>query len=262
MAPEPIHISEAADTDRDIFIRRWEAERRKSPDGTAQLGVCRHCGAHLGDDDDAKVIPLGVFGFLPNICCQRCSEDGKERIRQEQDLIAGSRLEGIIPTEFRDWNPQLGNNAARIELNRTFSFTSRKGLLIHGTTGSCKTRLAWQIVRLIVEENMRRAGESQYTWLWLDSYEMATKGIPADAERVHFLFIDDLGNEPTSTKHETGLLHLLRKRCDWQRATIITTQLTGAHFKSRFFEGAAGEAILRRLMQSTVTIKTDTIKAS
>lgn len=261
MAPEPIHISTAVESDRDAFIRVWEAERRKSPDGTAKLGVCRHCGANLGDDPEDKVIRLGAFGFLPNICCQRCSDEGKDRLKQEQALMASSRLEGIIPTEFREWDTELGNNAARAEMNRTFGFSTRKGLLIHGTTGSCKTRLAWQIVRLIVEENTRQAGESQYSWLWLDSYEMATKGIPAEAERVHFLFIDDLGNEPTSTKHETGLLHLLRKRCDWQRPTIITTQLTGAHFKSRFFEGAAGEAILRRLMQSMTAIKTDNIKA-
>ena len=261
MARDVMHISAAVSTDRDAFIAGWEAEYRRSPEGTAKLGVCRHCGISLGDGEDAKVIPLGAFGYLPNICCHACSESGKDKIKSEQSEHVERAFDGIIPTEFRDWNTEIGNNAARAEVYRTFGFATRKGLLIHGTTGSCKTRLAWQIVRLIVEENMRRAGESQYSWLWCDAYEMSVKGIPHEAERVHFLFIDDLGNEPTGTRHETALLHLLRKRCDWQRPTIITTQLTGAHFKARFFEGAAGEAILRRLMQSMTTIKTDNSKA-
>lgn len=259
-APQPIAAVFGA-SDRDAWIAEQEHKRRCEPEGYFPLGYCRHCQKSLGDqsDPETKVMPIGVFGFLPNVCCSSCSAMASEKWRQDEVAAQEARFTGQIPPAFALWDETLGNNAARQRALAAFSFDSGKGLILHGHSGSCKTRIVWQLARLIVEQNAKSDAGREITWAVFSSYELATKGIPAEAFKVRFLFVDDLGNEPTSTKFETGFLHLIRERCDWHRPCIITTQLNGSDFKKRFFGGAAGEAILRRLGERTNKVSTDAI---
>lgn len=214
-------------------------------------GTCRHCDAPLGDSPDDLVIPLGAFGFIPNVCCKACADRGQARLAQEDRKARSAAYSSIIPAEFIWWDDRLGNNAARARTFAVFKPETRRGLILHGTSGGCKTRILWEVVKTLVDL------PSAPSWLFLDAYDAATTGFPAEATRADYLFLDDLGNEPTSTKYETALLRLLRKRNDWHKPTLISTQLTGVVFKRRFFEGAAAEAILRRLNERTDKVSTD-----
>ena len=239
---------------RDEFIRKWESERRRDPDNTHALGVCHRCQRSLGTTEDDKVMAISHLFFLPNICCAACAEAGKKALLAAEQLEREAAFVGIIPSTFRTWNDAMGKNGLRDRVLKQFSFATRKGFVIHGSTGAGKTHLAWWLVRHIIEEGAKCP--TPYTWLFSDAFEMATKGIPAEAERVDFLIIDDLGNEPKTTKFETSLLHLLRKRLDWKRPTIITTQLTGTAFRDQFFGGASAAAVLRRLREGSHMINT------
>jgi DNA replication protein DnaC len=257
---EPIRIGDIAGAlTRDEYIATAERAAHQSPDSFFPLGVCRHCNEPLGSTDDDKVIPFGAFGFLPNVCCHACAEKGKARYEQEKLDARNAAFRGIIPPIFLEWDDALGNTYARSRAFSRFQLYGGKGLVLHGRSGTGKTFICWQLIRLILEENERNAEERQSTWMFLDSFEASTKGIPAGAERVDFLFIDDLGNEPTSSKYETALLHLIRKRCEWKRALIITTQLTGAQVKARFFNGASAAAIIRRFRDCTESIEMERI---
>lgn len=230
------------------FLRLWQSDR----DQWFQPGACRHCGASLGTTEADMVIPLGAFGFLPNICCQTCSDAGKARVEEEDRKARAGALSGVIPAEFSWWDDRRGNNEARARVMGAFNPEGRRGMILHGTSGTCKTRLLWELAKKVVELS------TAPSWLFLDAYDAATAGFPAEAARVDFLFLDDLGNEPTTTKYETALLRLIRKRNDWHKPIFLSTQLTGVVFKKRFFEGAAAEAILRRLNERTDKITTDT----
>lgn len=229
------------------FIAVFTAE----PEQYFEPGVCRHCGVSLGATLEDKVMPLGAFGFLPNVCCQACSDAGKARLAAEEQKARAANYAGLIPAEFVYWNEKMGNNSARAKVFGSFNPDTRRGLILHGSSGSCKTRLLWEIAKHLVDL------PNPVSWLFVDAYDAATVGFPAEAAKVDFLFLDDLGNEPTSTKYETALLRLIRKRCDWHKPIFISTQLTGIAFKKRFFEGAAADAILRRLSERTDKIPTD-----
>ena len=125
-------------------------------------------------------------------------------------------------------------------------------MVIHGVTGTCKTRILWQLVKRVLEQ------PENYTWLVLDGYEIATATTPfvKEAFFCDYLFIDDLGACPSSTKFVQALLHLIRRRCDWHRPIIVTTQLTGEAFKRRFFDDPASAAIVRRFRDRTDSIET------
>lgn len=230
----------------DDFARRHELD----PEGYFKPGVCRHCGTGLGTALADRVMPMGVLGYLPNVCCPECSQKGKERIAAEAEGEQAKAFSGVVPAEFCTWDANKGNGAALAAAIGKFSFTTRRGMVIHGISGSCKTRIVWELVKRIVEQ------PQPFSWLVLDSFDAATAGFQVEAAKVDFLFIDDLGNEPTSTKFETALLRLIRKRCDWHKPIFITTQLTGLQFKARFFQGSAGEAIMRRLNERTDKINT------
>lgn len=185
------------------------------------------------------------------MCCDKCAEAGKTRLAVERQEANNARFRGLIPTEFIVWDTRLGNNPGLARARSAFSISNRKGVILHGTSGTGKTRILYQLVKFVCEQ------PEAFSWCVLDAFEAADKGIPKEAYTCDFLFIDDLGNEPKSPKFETTLLHLIRRRNDWHRPTSITTQLTPSAFKQRFCSGAAAEAIMRRFRERSVSVATD-----
>jgi DNA replication protein DnaC len=232
-------------------VADWKGKVDSAPGDWHAPGMCRHCGVSLGESEEDKVMSIGAFGWLPNVCCPSCAKVGKERIEEEARRALNSGFSGIIPAEFIHWNIGIGRNDVLSKVNGKFSFETRRGLTIFGPSGSCKTRVAWELVKRIVSQ------PQSYSWAFVDSYDCATAGFPPNSATVDYLIIDDLGNEPATSKFETALLRLIRKRCDWHKPTIITTQLTAIDFKRQFFKGPAAEAIMRRLRERNDTINTD-----
>lgn len=194
----------------------YERQYHSDPDGYHRPGVCRHCAISLGARTEDMVMSLGVFGWAPNVCCAPCAKKGKEKYAAQEHANIESRFEGIIPPEFVTWDDVLGNNKAKQRVIDRFNIDSKAGMILFGTSGTCRTRLLWLIARQIVEWNLKNPGGRQRTFLVSDAYELATKGIPPEAERVDYWLIDDLGNEPQSSKFNTALLHAIRKRYDLQ----------------------------------------------
>jgi len=230
-------------------LSNWQSAFEANPEEWHQPGICRYCNAAL---PQPHMIESTTGAFTMAVTsCEPCITT--RRAQYEADLIAQKRasLTRFCPPDFaEEWNDKIGNNALRAEAFKHFSISTGRGLLIHAVSGHCKTRIAWEIVKGL-EVNPPYEG---FTWKFLDSYELAASGIPKAAHDVPLLVIDDLGNEPASTKWETGLLFMLKKRCDYHRPTIITTQLNAQQLTARFFTGSAGMAILRRLMQRCTAI--------
>ena len=228
-------------------LDKWQRDYDANPEMFHRPGYCKHCGAKLGDTLEDKICGTAALIF-PNVCCETCAKKGRVRLDLEARRGQDAKFAGLIPTEFMHWDNAKGNNDALARALGALSVSALKGVALYGLTDTGKTRIMWRLVRRVLEQ------PETASWLWLDAYDMAEKGLPKEAFAVQWLFIDDLGNEPKSVRFESALLRLLRARCDWHRPTSITTQLTPGAFKARFFNGAAAEAIMRRFQQRTVGV--------
>jgi DNA replication protein DnaC len=177
-------------------------------------------------------------GFRPVNCCEACYENAKQDSSRDQTSVKS--WEALCPEEFRTpWDDRLGN---RRLLNRVLQFdpSRGRGLLVHGKSDTCKTRIIWRLLRQLSE-----AGRE---WLFVEAIDLLDN-IPLAAFTVPILVIDDLGNDVLTPAKEVRLLKLLRTRCNWHRPVIITTQFVGESLEKRFVETATAQAIIRRLRQ-------------
>lgn len=252
---DPVPMSEVkiSATKRDEFIRECIAQYKAQPEHFHEPGKCKDCHVSFGPDYADWCWDMSPFGFWLETLCEPCKDKRKKEFELEEQRARDRKFAGIIPAEFITWDRGKGNERLLAAVNGAFSFTNRRGLVLHGTSGQCKTRVLWQIIKRITEQ------PEGFSWLMLDAFECATTGIPPDAAKVDFLFIDDLGNEPKSAKFETGLLHLIRKRCEWHKPIFISTQCTGQGFRDQYFSQQAGLAILRRLKERADFISADSM---
>jgi hypothetical protein len=233
ICPEPVHIGALMARALDSALMHG----LPSPDPSKHPydGLCRQCGAEL----DVKWVQLErCVGWFPVNIHQECKEayyasTGTAAIQAEQ-------WQRICPPDFRmGWDVQKGNSKL---LNRVRQFDPkmRKGLLIHGKSGSGKTRVAWLLAKQLLE-----AG---YSVTFVASIDLPDEPV---REMMHapVLIIDDLGNDKMQANKEAIALKILRSRMDWHRPTIITTQFTGASLEQRFSDGHTAKAVIRRLRE-------------
>lgn len=135
------------------------------------------------------------------------------------------------------------------------------GLLMHGASGTGKTRAAWDILRRHHFARRWRCGFVKVfqfnQWAHDTSSrtardrEEARTRITA-AKKVDLLVLDDLGTEPDADQTFAGhLWDLLEVRTSWNRPTIVTTEHIGETLTRRFLPSAQTDAarILRRLRE-------------
>lgn len=203
-------------------------------------GMCKAC-MEAGRETRLDVLwrqlhaELAPGWFAVN-CCDQCYEEAKsdaETLTKQREWWAEH-----CPVEFRDeWNPAKGS--AKL-LSRVLGFDPKRGrgLVIHGPTDTGKTRAVWRLLRKLAEEG--------HEWLFVEAIDLLDS-IPERAFTVPVLVIDDLGNDALTAQKEVRLLKLLRKRCDWHRPFIVTTQFVGDSLEKRFTETATAKAVIRRL---------------
>ncbi len=175
-------------------------------------------------------------GWLPVNCCDDCYAAAKADGRPIDKQLELWRER--CPIDFRDsWDATKGD--AKL-LTRVLQFDPRmgRGLLIHGSTDTAKTRAVWRLLRKLTEDGTE--------WLFVEAIDLLDN-IPDAARYVPVLVIDDLGNDVLTPKNEVRLLKILRVRADWHRPTIITTQFSGDALAKRFTETATAQAVIRRL---------------
>ena len=234
-------------------LAEWQAEYARDPENTNRPGFCRFCEAALPEPWVLRS-ESGILDF-PITACEPCVAKRRDEIEEEKRQAELQRISRICGPDFAEpWDDNRGNSDLRRVALSSISISNRIGLLIHGTTGKCKTRVAWEIIKDIESKPLPFEG---FSWLFFDSFELALKGVPNEAYTVPLLVIDDLGNEPSGGKWETNLLYLLKKRFDARRVTVITTQYSWEKLKEKFFSGTHAEAIRRRLSERCKPISAD-----
>jgi DNA replication protein DnaC len=131
-------------------------------------------------------------------------------------------------------------------------YTPDQSVLLHGITGTGKTRTAW----------------AMFNKAWLHYYPkhsnfLTMRKLEQEIERgfanqnhgdvierltsCAVLVVDDLGKERLTQRMESDLFSIIDERTSNKRPTIITTNYNGNGLSDRFSNGETGSAIIRRL---------------
>jgi DNA replication protein DnaC len=192
--------------------------------------------------------------------CRSCAESGKAtwhsfpfdfiRIFDEKGLVF-AETHPQMPSAYRD---TCIDKLPSERMRKAFNWApgEKHSLLLHGTTGCGKTRVAWSV----------------FNRLWLESFPLDAQFLPMRKvdgliekgfdDRDHggvidylievpLLVLDDLGKERMTQRLESDLFAIIDERTANKRVTIITTNYTSHGLQERFSNAETGPAFIRRL---------------
>jgi DNA replication protein DnaC len=192
--------------------------------------------------------------------CRSCAESGKAtwhsfpfdfvRIFDEKGLVF-AETHPQMPSAYRD---TCIDKLPSERMRKAFNWTpgEKHSLLLHGTTGCGKTRVAWSI----------------FNRLWLQAFPLDAQFLPMRKvdgliekgfdDRDHggvieylievpLLVLDDLGKERMTQRLESDLFAVIDERTANNKVTIITTNYTSQGLQERFSNAETGPAFIRRL---------------
>ena len=131
----------------------------------------------------------------------------------------------------------------------------KSGLLLHGTTGVGKTRLAWHVVNRLWLDRARKDQNMPYRFLTMRKFEglieesfteKSHSKMLDELIKVDLLVFDDLGKERGTARLVSDLFAVLDERSTAMRPTIITTNFNGQALVDRFDDKEMSAALVRR----------------
>ena len=234
---------------------------------TAKAQLCATCGQQF---QAIFVTAPGLGCYFSQLHCPPC----QAKLRAEQEAAERTReaearrkaWAELCPVEFRanDEGGETDPNRLRLEQPK-FSEALRwrfgkTGLLLIGPSGTCKTRVAWRILRREFEAGRRVVAMKAHGFGVECQERRTSKGGFADwyrhLVRVPLLFIDDLGKGRFTDDAESHFFGLIDERTENGRPMIITSNSTGTALKARMSEDR-GEPIIRRLRDYCQTVVFD-----
>lgn len=215
---------------------------------------CRECGMEW------------KFEFSPYLAtlvhvCPTCSQiHADEEVRQLIARSAAIRTEAwkaICPPDFLNIEPHRLPKPSKLQIVLKWQF-GPKGLLLHGPTGSGKSRCAWHLLKRehATGRSVRAIDHSvglEYGALFAQS--------AADADRwrerlvcVDILFMDDVFKAKLTDSLESALFTIVSARTERQRPIIVTTNDSGETLAARTTDDR-GAALIRRLREFCQSIQ-------
>ena len=141
----------------------------------------------------------------------------------------------------REWNPK-----------------SATGLILHGVTGTCKTRALWMLLQDLSKTGIRPvyyAADELSTEI--KRVYMQKGGVFELMDRLTscpVLVIDDLGKERITADYQSKLWTIIRERTDNRLPMLITTNFTGPNLTARFEDAELADPLLRRLRENCQSV--------
>lgn len=206
--------------------------------------------------------------------CPACAEKWDREIENRMIARDKARRQGLVSKLIPEL--YLATDVSRFPARPhrealNWKFPNGTGLWIEGTSGTRKSRLAYELIRLrildgtfsSVEIVSGMAFSDLVAAKWADEAQEkagATAKL-ARAATSRLLYIDDLDKFRPTTSALNALLYILEERTKHRLPTMITTQANAATLLAKMVEAAKTDhteppAILRRLMEHTVRIVT------
>lgn len=128
----------------------------------------------------------------------------------------------------------------RVQMALKWLESPSASLYIYGDTGCGKTYFIWGLMRQLLRKRhlfMVRVerGKNLEERILADLANHKTAEFFLDQLRdVPYLFIDEFGEEKSTERVQRDYLDILDHRVEWEKPTIITTNLAPKHLTSRF----------------------------
>lgn len=217
---------------------------------------CHKCG-----EVSTPVWDANNLKFCKHIqVCRPCAESGKAEWHSlpfsYKELFAqkGWAFAEVHPSMPEAFKETERDRLPSVSMQLAFDWKpgEKRSLLLHGTTGSGKTRVAWAVFNRLWRENYPFGAEFLPMWRIEGKIE---KGF---GEREHadviehlinvpLLVLDDLGKEKLTPRLECDLFAVMDERTARHAVTIITTNYNSQTLAARFGNAETGPAFVRRL---------------
>lgn len=204
------------------------------------LRNCSRCGVPTFTRENA----LDVF-------CKTCISE----IESEKQLRSAEKLkeawERICPPIHKQTEIEKLPNREASNSALAWKFNER-GLLLHGQTGTGKSRTAWLILKAAHFDGkkilvLNSASAIRYAAIFSTSTADAEKWIDRHAN-VDVLFMDDAFKVKLTESYEAALFAVIDSRMENLRPIIATTNDTGETLAGRMSQDR-GAAMVRRLRE-------------
>lgn len=130
-------------------------------------------------------------------------------------------------------------------------FEGKVSLLIHGISGTGKTRAAWIIFQRLWKKFYPKGARfmtmRELDGLLLNSFKNENHDDTMKyLINLNLLVLDDLGKERLTARMESDLFAIIDERANNMKHTIITSNYNGMSLQERFNSDETGIAIVRR----------------
>ena len=221
---------------------------------------CKECGEVVQDFVQECIAPDFNLWYPYFPVCEPCLARLEEGEKVE-DVDVGSKLESefasICPPEMLETDAsRLNQRALQKALSEKLN---RKGILLHGSTGTGKTRIMWLLVReLIVARSMSvrvyNSGELKEQMIEAYRQKLSQQDMMSKLLSCDVLCIDDLGKEKMTDAWKEMLFNVIDKRTIYHKPMIITTNYVGKSFSELFTDKNMADPVIRRLREFFVDI--------
>lgn len=187
--------------------------------------------------------------YIATLDAARKKDDEQEELGRLQQMRL-KEFEAKCPPNYLDTDLKILSPKASEVINFPYG---KRGLIVGGVSGRCKTRAMWLLVRrLYVEHGIG--------FEWFDALSFADGAIAAARDntlaahvkrlsRFPVLVLDDLGKARMTPKVGEALFGLIEARTSYNRPTYITTNFAGETLAARFEDEETSRPLLRRLRE-------------
>ena len=177
-----------------------------------------------------------VHKFHPDIVEQQFQEHERQQ-KEERRLRNLESWRAECPKIFQETDiDRLDSKSCASVFDRQF-----ESMVIHGVTGSGKTRIMWELLRRQLG-SMKLGGRG---WCFISSRKLADElgdavfrnqheQVIQKYQRIRFLMIDDVGKETMTKRWATDFFEIIDIRTSMKRQTIFSTNYTGQKFVNKF----------------------------
>jgi len=211
--------------------------------------LCRECGALFR----CEFPSLDRFVFVCGACSERHALDDQRRAVENSEARRRSRWQALCPFAFH------GTDEKRLPLPDKLAEVlawryGPRGLLLHGPTGSGKSRCAWLLLKREYHFNrwVRVLGCDagiEFAATFGESTTAAARWIEKSID-VNILLLDDVFKARLTDSFESALFTIISKRGEAGLPIVVTSNDDPDSLAARMTHDRSGP-LIRRLREAT-----------